>query len=203
MSRTAFCISLGLLMAACPAKPKAPEKPTLNKVEVKPTPKTFVVSQENSSILFVGAKTSRSHEGKFLSFTGEISLPDPKDLTTSSVNVEIRMTDFETDAVNLTAHLKSVDFFDVERFPVATFRSTQVSKVDDSTYNIVGDLDFHGVKKSITIPAKIEPKEGEIIASSSFALNRGDFQVTYPGMANDPIKNEVQLKIDLRATLKP
>jgi polyisoprenoid-binding protein YceI len=206
MIRAALC--LGLFLAACPAKP--PETTKLSPVKEAPAaslapPQTFMLSPENSAITFVGAKTTRSHEGKFLSFTGAVSVPDSKDLTKSSVNAELRMTDFETDQEKLTQHLKTADFFDVERFPVATFQSTSISRAEETEniYNITGDLNFHGIIKAITFPAKIELQSGLLVASSEFFLNRREFAITYPGMTTDPIKDEVQLKINLRAAIKP
>ena len=199
------------LLAACPAKTKAPSNTaavsgSTQTPEAKPAvatpPKTFLISPKTSSIGFVGAKTTGSHEGKFGAFSGSIEVPDLSALEKSSVSVEITMSEFETDQAKLTQHLKTPDFFDVERYPLATFRSTQVAVSPEapSTYLITGDLSFHGVTKSITFPAEISVSEGAIVASSEFSLNRRDFGVLYTGKANDLIKDEVALKLSLRAT---
>jgi polyisoprenoid-binding protein YceI len=207
-------LTLGLL-TACSAKTKASTQnipnttltvaPKALPVE-PPTTKamTFMISPEGSSIIFVGAKTTRSHEGKFGSFSGVIQVPEKNALEKSSVSVEVTMSNFETDQEKLTLHLKTADFFDVVRFPVATFVSTEVKPYteDGATHLIVGDLNFHGVKKSIQFPAKISITEGALVANSEFSFNRQDFGVSYPGMASDPIKDQVLLKLNLRATPK-
>ena len=70
-------------------------------------------------------------------------------------SVVVEMASVKSDDEKLTGHLQSPDFFDVAKYPKATFESTEIKKGGDkgATHTVTGNLDFHGVKKSITFPA--------------------------------------------------
>lgn len=82
-------------------------------------------------------------------------------------------------AGKLEGHLKSADFFDVEKFSTAKFVITNVEKVD-SLLNVTGNLTLKEITKSITIPASINTENGiTTFKSDSFTIDRTDFGVTY------------------------
>ena len=114
------------------------------------------------------------------------------------------MASVKSDDEKLTGHLMAPDFFDVAKYPKATFESTEIKKGGDNgaTHTITGNLDFHGVKKSITFPAKITESATEIVADAEFVINRKDFGITYAGMADNLIKDDVVLKLKLKAPVK-
>ncbi len=157
--------------------------------------KTLAINQDNSNLGFVGAKVTDKHEGSFKKFNGELKLV-PADLTKSSVVVTIDMKTVETDTPKLTGHLKSADFFDVEKFPEAKFVSTKVEKVGEG-HQITGNLTLHGVTKAITFPAKIRSDAGNVSVLAEFGINRKDFEIVYPGMPDDLIKDEVLIRLEL------
>src|SRR5690606_18049800 len=105
------------------------------------------------------------------------------------------------DAEKLTGHLKSEDFFDVERFPTARFVSTSIQKggEGESTHTVTGNLTLRDVTKSIAFPAKIEAEGDEVEVEAEFAINRRDFGIVYPGMPDDLIKDDVLIKLDVDA----
>ncbi|HEY2029895.1 MAG TPA: YceI family protein, partial [Myxococcales bacterium] len=82
-------------------------------------------------------------------------------------------------------HLRSPDFFDVEKFPKATFKSTNVTSNGDGKLTIAGDLTVHGVTKPVTLAATYEgtgkdPWGGERIGfSATTTINRLDFGVSF------------------------
>ena len=76
------------------------------------------------------------------------------------------MTSTFTDAEKLTGHLKSGDFFDVEKFPQSTFDITELKKNSDSDYTVSGNFTLHGVTKNITFPATVS-KNGEAVKINS------------------------------------
>ena len=65
--------------------------------------------------------------------------------------------------------------------------------------NVTGNLDLHGVTKQISFPAAIEIDADEIRASSEFAIKRFDFDIVYPGKAEDLIRDDVLVKLNLVA----
>ena len=161
---------------------------------------TYVFSQEGSTLAFVGAKITGKHDGGFNAFSGTITVPDG-DIARGSVTVSVDTTSIFTDSERLTSHLKGPDFFDTAQFLRATFTSTRVT-ADGSqggTHVITGNLDLHGVTKSISFPATAKLTAAGIEADAEFALNRKDFGIVYAGKPDDLIKDDVLLKIALRA----
>ena len=152
-----------------------------------------------STIGFVGSKVTGSHEGGFEVFAGTIELVDG-DPEGSSIDVEIDTTSLWSDNERLTGHLKSADFFEVETYPTATFSSTSITASEDGGYTVTGNLDLHGVTKQISFPAQIEIAEDEVRANAEFAIKRFDFGIVYPGKAEDLIRDDVLVKLDLVAT---
>jgi polyisoprenoid-binding protein YceI len=163
---------------------------------------SYTFSQAGSSIDWVGAKVTAKHEGKFNTFSGKVDVVDG-DATKSSATVEIDLASVSADSPKLTGHLKSPDFFDVAKFPKATFKTTQIKAKaggeGGATHTVTGNLDLHGVTKAITFPATIKTSTDAVQINAEFAINRKDFQIVYPGMANDLIKDEVLLKLKLDA----
>ena len=160
----------------------------------------YAFNETGSSIEFVGAKVTRKHDGKFGTFRGTVQVVD-NDPTKSSATVEIDLGSLSTDEAKLTNHLKTPDFFDVAKYPKATFTSTSIKPGGEAgaTHTITGNLDLHGVTKQVSFPAKIKTTPDAVQVDAEFAINRKDFGITYPGMANDLIKEEVLLKLKLNA----
>jgi polyisoprenoid-binding protein YceI len=97
--------------------------------------------------------------------------------------------------------LKSADFFDAEKFPKATFVSTSVKPGGEknATHTVTGNLTMHGVTKSISFPATIRLAPGSAEADAEFAINRKDFGIMYPGASDDLIRDDVLIKLTIRA----
>lgn len=153
-----------------------------------------------SKIRFVGSKVTGSHDGGFNTFQGTLNLVDGNPVG-STGRIEIDANSIWSDNDRLTGHLKSPDFFDVEKFPKSTFAITSIKKSEAAdTYEVTGNLDLHGVTKSIAFPATIKTEGDKIAVQAEFFIKRFDFQIVYPGKANDLIRDEVVIKLDLTAT---
>ncbi|MDH3628926.1 MAG: YceI family protein [Acidobacteriota bacterium] len=163
-----------------------------------PTGFTYVID-ETSTIEFVGAKVTGIHDGGFDSFDGSIKLiaDDP---TQSSIELNIDATSIWTDNEKLTGHLKSPDFFEVETYPTAVFQSTSIVAAEDGGFDVTGNLNLHGVEKSITFPATIVLGHGTVTATAEFSIKRFDFGIVYPGAKDNLIKDEVLIRFNLTAT---
>ena len=162
------------------------------------------VTPENSKVLFTGSKVTGKHDGGFNQFNGAINLVNGK-AEESSVNVDIETSSVFTDADGLTKHLQTGDFFETEKFPKASFASTKI--VSDSAkgadnYSVTGDLELRGVKKSVTFPATIVVGDSGVTVNAEFSINRKDFGIVYAGKADDLIRDDVVIKLDLNAPRK-
>jgi len=162
------------------------------------------VTPETSKVEFTGSKVTGKHDGGFKDFSGSIDLVNNKP-EESQVAVDIVMTSVFTDADGLTKHLQSGDFFEVDKFPKASFTSTKIvadtAKGADN-YTVTGDLDLHGQKKSITFPAKIVVSPADVAIDAEFAINRKDFGIVYAGKADDLIRDDVVIRLNLKASRK-
>lgn len=217
-------ISLAAFLSACadPAanKPKAqttaPASNTVAKPETAATAPTNVfadfkakvteltVDTAASKIEFTGSKVTGKHDGGFKEFKGVIDLVGDK-AEDSRVLFEIEMKSVFTDADGLTKHLQTGDFFEVEKFPKASFVSNKI--VADpakgaGNFTVTGDLEIRGVKKSVTFPAKITIGAGDVSVESEFSINRKDFGIVYAGKADDLIRDDVVLRLNLKAAKK-
>ena len=200
-------LAAAILTFACanPAanKPKAtignavPESETSKPANAE----TLQITPENSKIDFVAAKVTRSHNGSFKRFNGTIDLAENAP-EKSRVTIDVETNSVVTDEGDLTKHLQTPDFFDVAKFPKATFTSTKIEPSGGSNYNVTGNFDLHGVKKSITFPATIEVAPDKATVNAEFAINRKDWGLTYPGKADDLIREGVVINLSLNVPRK-
>jgi polyisoprenoid-binding protein YceI len=155
------------------------------------TGKDYVIRAE-SKIGFVGSKVTGSHDGGFKKFAGKVTGADGK---VTGTEIKIDMNSTWSDNERLTGHLKNADFFDVAKYPFSTFILTGITGT-----NVTGNLDLHGVTKSISFPADIKIADDAVTVKAEFAINRKDFNINYPGKTDDLIRDNVVLKLDLKAT---
>jgi len=88
--------------------------------------------------------------GKFTDFTVDIT-NDEKDITKSSVSVVIKAASINTGVTERDNHLRTADFFDVEKYPEITFHSTRIEKKGEQV-SCIGTFTRHGVSKQIALP---------------------------------------------------
>ncbi len=105
---------------------------------------------------------------------------DPKNPSTAKIDVKVETASIDTREEKRDAHLRSPDFFDVEKFPEMTFKSTSVSGSGEEL-ELTGDLTLHGVTKSVKLKVESlgttkDPWGGERAGfSASTSVNRKDF----------------------------
>lgn len=157
------------------------------------------VIKDASSIQWVGAKVTRDHKGKFNVFDGWIEYTTAMP---SRIAFDIDLNSTEADVEKLTGHLKSADFFDVAKYPKATFVSTSVTEAPagtagGATHIVKGTLDLHGVQREVTIPVVTAVNADGVRTKSEFTINRQDWGIAYKGKADDLIKDNVLIRLDL------
>ncbi|HEY2963473.1 MAG TPA: YceI family protein [Pyrinomonadaceae bacterium] len=152
-------------------------------------------------------------KGKFTDFNITLT-NDEKDITKSSVNVVIKATSVDTGIENRDKHLRTADFFDVEKFPEITFKSERVEKKGKQVV-AYGPLTMHGVTKEIALPFTItgtfkNPTTNKLSVgySAKMVLNRRDFGINYarqdnPMFVGDNITVEIELVTRALDPVKP
>jgi len=181
--------------------------PAVNNQTAAPAPakgETLAVTPENSKVLFTGSKVTGKHEGGFNKFAGTVDLVNQKP-EESSVKIDIEASSVFTDTDALTKHLQTGDFFEIEKFPKASFASTKIvadAAKGVNNYTVIGDLELRGVKNSVTFPAPITVTPADVAVNSEFSINRKDFGILYAGKADDLIRDDVVIKLDLKAPRK-
>lgn len=158
-------------------------------------------------IVATGSKVTGSHTIAFTDWSGEATMSGSKP-ESAQIRFTVKTAAMDVDAgkrndwtPKLEEHLKSPDFFDVAKYPTASFKSTAI-KADGKGYTVSGELTLRGVTKKISFPASIEVSGGKIKAKTEFAINRKDFGITYTGKADDLIREGVVLAIELEGDAK-
>ncbi len=124
-------------------------------------------------------------KGKFTGLSGVLKL-DETNYAHSVVEASIPAASLTTGDEQRDGHLKSADFLDVEKFPVLTFKSTNIESTGGGDYEVTGELTVHGVTKSVTLavedvsePSKDPWGNHRIGLSGSTKINRKDFGLTW------------------------
>ena len=143
--------------------------------------------------------------GEFTKVSGTAKADDA-DPARSTIEVTIEAGSIDTRDAKRDAHLRSPDFFDVEKFPALQFRSTKIEAAEPDAYKLTGDLTIHGVTKPITLDvpapsAAVKTPFGTTIRGVSAAgkLNRKDFGLTWNKALEAGgllVGEDVQIQID-------
>lgn len=160
----------------------------------------YTFDQTTSKLEWTGSQLTGKHDGGFGTFAGAVSFVE-RTLEKSSVTVDIETSSLFADVEKLQSHLKSSDFFDVAKFPKASFASTAVmtSGEKGASHTVRGNLTLHGVTKSIAFPATIKADPRGVNVDAEFAINRKDFGLVYPGKPDDLIRDDVVIRLTIRA----
>ncbi|MDA0347884.1 MAG: YceI family protein [Verrucomicrobia bacterium] len=192
--------AVGLFVAGCsnPADDTESAKVSeaVQAVEAVASATNYTISPE-STISFIGSKVTGSHEGGFKAFNGTIAVAGGKIVPPSKVTIQ---TDsLWADNGRLTGHLKSPDFFDTAAIPTAEFAFTSIKETSNGS-EITGNLTLHGVTKSITFNSQVTVSDSEVSLKAEFDIMRFDFGIVYKGKADDLVRDEVVIKLDIKAT---
>jgi polyisoprenoid-binding protein YceI len=150
-------------------------------------------------------------KGTFTALQGALTLNE-KDVTQSRIEATIDATSIHTRDPQRDAHLKSPDFFDVERFPTLSFVSTKVARDANGELAVTGDLTMHGVTKPVTFTvegpttAQKDPWGNvKIGASATAVIHRKDFGLTWNATLETGgflVGDEVKISLSIQAVVK-
>ena len=165
---------------------------------------TYRVDPAHTSIGFaIDHMVINTAHGRFRQFDGSITVDPENGNALKEAKATIQATSIDTDIAKRDDHLRSADFFDVEKFPTITFEGQPVKK-EGSDPVLVGKLTMHGVTKEVSLPFKLKGPI-QAMGSSRLALavnaklNRKDYGLTWNkvieagGLA---VGEEVTIQID-------
>ena len=159
-------------------------------------PLRFRIQPEASEITFRATSRLMNAEGRFARFSGDV-LADPAVLTGGRVTLTIDASSLDTGIEMRDNHLRSSDFFEVERFPTVAFQSLRIEAAGRRA-TVVGRLTLHGVTREIAVPIDVQITSTALVASGEFIVNRGEYGMNYNSFVN-PIGNEVRVAFTFRA----
>lgn len=170
---------------------------------------TYTVDTQKSEIDWKGTKVTGEHVGTIQLKEGSLTAEGNK-LTGGHFTVDMTTlvdTDLSgEDKAKLEGHLKSDDFFGVEKHPEANFVINKATSKDGNTYEISGDLTIKGITNPITFPATVNVEDNQITADATITVDRAKYDVRYgsgsffDGLGDKMIYDEFELQVSLVAS---
>lgn len=154
-------------------------------------------NESNSSINFeIDHMVFMTANGSFKEFSGTINNIDSS-LVSSVISFSVNIASIDTDDEQRDEHLRTKDFFDVEKYPNATFESSLIESIGEKKYKVAGELTIHGITKLVEFIVVEEKSEsGKINYHMKLELNRLKFGV---GESSIMMSDNVKLKVKLSA----
>jgi polyisoprenoid-binding protein YceI len=168
---------------------------------------TFVIDKNHSDTSFTIRHLMSRVSGSFNDFSGTIE-GDPAKPAEAKVEFTIKAASIDTRQEGRDKHLRSADFFDTDKYPDITFKSTKIVPAGKDKYNVIGNLTMHGVTKEITVPVTylgsvIDPSKNEKFGFEATAtLNRKDFGIVWNralDAGGTVLSDEVAVTVNLQA----
>ena len=155
-------------------------------------------ADEGSKVHFIIKNFGIDTGGDISGLTGDINFV-PANVTKSSFDVSADVGTIDTDNANRDKHLRSNEYFDVEKYPVITLKSTRVNRTNKSAsgwYHFTGTLTIHGVTKPIAFPFRATKKGKDYLFVGGFTINRLDYGV---GKSSSVLSNSVKVSMSVLA----
>ena len=150
----------------------------------RPVSTVYQIDRSHSEVRFRVRHLLSRVGGQFKDFTGEIVF-DPDRLEASSVNVLIDAASIDTGVSDRDVHLRSDDFFAVDKYPHLTFVSDRIVRTGADSFTVHGTLTVRGVSRRVELPVTYlgsarDPFGKDLVAfEASIRLNRKDFGLTW------------------------
>ncbi|WP_213278222.1 YceI family protein [Chryseobacterium indologenes] len=218
MRKKLFSIAIPALFVAAVMVSCKKDKPLTSESNGVTTTKEgsqFTVDTLNSKVEWKGYKVFKSentsHFGTIRFESGDVTVKDGKlesgkFVADMSSLTSVDLKDSPEDLGKLNGHLKSDDFFEVEKFPTASYEITKVTPATEGDYNTLldGNLTIKGITKPVQFKANVSVKNGEVsVATEPKDIKREEFGVKFQAPAeNGVIKDEVTLQISVKALEK-
>ena len=172
----------------------------------------FDIDTKKSKVTWNAKKVTGEHTGNVLLNGGNVWV-EKNELVGANVSINMNsisctdLTDAEWNK-KLVGHLKSDDFFSVEKYPKAAFEITSVKKESNNDYTVNGKLTIKGITNDISFPAKVNIADGLVKANGTAKLDRTKWDIRYgsgkffEGLGDKMIYDEFEITFDITANSK-
>ena len=176
---------------------------------------TYTVDAKSSIMKWVGKKVTGQHNGTITISSGKL-MTSGSTVTGGTFAIDMKsivcldLTDAETNG-KLVGHLKSDDFFGVDKFPTSTFEIVSVKPLSkpqaNLTHTVTGKLTIKGITNTISFPAKITMDGSHLNAWAKFMVDRAKYNVRYgsgsffDNLGDKVIYDDFEIELDLKANV--
>jgi polyisoprenoid-binding protein YceI len=161
-------------------------------------PVRYRVDPAASAITFRATSRLQTADGRFHRFRGDVHA-DPRELTAARVELVIDAASIDTGNRRRDTHLRSEDFFWVERHGDVRFESARVEHGGAGRLVIAGRLTMRGIVREVTVPVDVDVSESVVTARGELLVNRKDYGISYNSFLN-PIDDTVRVAFRFHAT---
>ncbi len=171
---------------------------------------TYQIDKAHSEAVFQVRHLLTKVRGRFSDFEGEIDY-DEENPERSFAYLTIQAASVDTNERDRDTHLRSADFFDVEKFQTLTFKSTRITRKSNDSFDVAGDLIIHGITRPVTLSATFlgkakDPWGNERIAfEAETTINRKDFGLLWNAALETGgflVGDEVKISLSVQALPK-
>ena len=173
------------------------------------TAQEYKAAKEESVLNWTGQKVTGKHFGTIGLTSGKFRIEEGEIVAAEFV---VDMNTIENDDVEneeykekLLNHLKSDDFFGVDKFPTATFRMTRPAEIEGGNAMVTGDLTIKGITHPIVFKAVVDQKEDKARVFGNLVIDRTKYDVKYgsgkffDNLADNTIYDEFTINLNLSA----
>lgn len=168
----------------------------------------YKIDQTHSAINYSLRHILSKYTSSFTKLSGDITV-DRENLENSSVTATIDVAALTTDSEGRDKHIKSPDFFDVAKFPTATFKSKSWKKTGENTFDITGDLTIKDITKEVVLKTTLlgfgpGMRPGTLLSGweATTTIKKSDFGLAGPAMLQKALGDEVAITINIEAGAK-
>ena len=171
----------------------------------------YIIDTKESIITWKGSMVfdfGEEHVGYVYISKGELMI-EKDSLVGGTAEIDMKTIEYKDKESKNTPvkHLKSPDFFDVEKFPISTFAITKIESVNvrSKTIKVTGNLTIKGITNPVTFPAKMEVKDGIVRANGKIVIDRTQWGIRYrsgkfyDNLADQAVSDDFEIQMNIVA----
>ena len=167
----------------------------------------YTLDAGHSELGFQVRQFASSVIGKFTEFSGTVIF-NPAQPERSSVEATIQVQSIDTGIKDRDHHLLSTDFFDAQKFPTITFRSTSIDRISEGTADVHGNLTMHGTTRPVLLHVELLPKKNDASDSLHWkvtaSLKRKSFGLGWNALieASQAVGDDISIRMKIVTTAR-